>query len=156
MSDQVNNQPQADNDDQPIITSLKPLRKPTRKETAFARYLVDNPTSTITEAYRAVYNWNGSHEGAMHEASQTHQKPTVKLELAKYSSQAESVVVEVMNNSNEFSRGGGHVGAAYAGTALAAARDVLDRVHGKATQRVEQHTTAVTLNIDLTDTVTQE
>jgi hypothetical protein len=33
---------------------------------------------------------------------------------------------------------------------LAASKDILDRVHGKATQKIEQSTTGVTLNIDLT------
>lgn len=136
------------------LNTTKPLRPPTRKETAFARYLVDNPTATITEAYQAVYNSTSQNKPTVHsEASKTMSKPQVKLELAKYSAQAESTLVEVMNYSKELGKSGNGAGAAYAGVASSNANSLLDRVHGKATQRVEQHTTSVALNIDLTSVI---
>lgn len=103
-----------------------------------------------TEAYLASYAHTGTRKSAHEEASRTSRLPQVKLELDKYSALAENTMIEVMETSNKFSKSGDRDGAAYAAVAVSAAKDVLDRVHGKATQRVETTTKAVVLNIDLT------
>lgn len=134
----------------------KPLREATRKEKAFAQYLVDNPTATLSEAYQAVYNVRPETTvSSVHsQASALAKRPTVKLELSRYSEEAESVLVEVLEYSNRYGKEGGHVGAAYAVNARQTAQDILDRVHGKATQRTEVRSEAVILNIDLTTSTT--
>jgi hypothetical protein len=47
----------------------------------------------------------------------------------------------------------GKIGAAWASVGRATANDILDRVHGKATQRTEVTKQVVTLNIDLTSSM---
>lgn len=137
--------------DQP--TPVKPLRPLTKKQQIFVKYLIDNPKASATAAAREAYNVTTSHSAEV-VAHENMRKPEIKLELAKYSGSAESTVVEVMDYSKELGKSGRGAGAQYAGVALQAARDILDRVHGKATQRTEVSTQAVTLNIDLTGTLT--
>jgi len=77
-------------------------------------------------------------------------KPQIMTYLALHDNAAQNTIIEVMNNSKELKDEPAH-----ARVALDSAKDVLDRLHGKATQRVEQHSTSVNLNLslkDLTDT----
>lgn len=133
----------------------KPTRPLTRKQMAFIKYLVDNPKASATAAAKAAYNvtTQGSAEVA---ASRTLRNDRVRLELAKHSGTAELALIEVMDYSRQLGKSGTGAGAAYAGVALTAAKDILDRVHGKATQRIEQQSTSVVLNIDLTGATTGE
>jgi hypothetical protein len=116
--------------------------------------LVKNPKLSNRDAYRAAYNAENMSPATIDtEASRTLRIPQVELALAKYSSQAEATVLEVMNYAKEYGRkqsGAKEQGAAYAAVALRAADSVLDRVHGRATQRVEQTSKSVHINIDLT------
>lgn len=133
----------------------KPLRPLTRKQAAFVRHLIEHPKASATAAAKAAY---GQHKPitdgtARMMGSENLAKPSIQMELAKYSGTAESTVLEVMEYSKEYGRkrsGAKGQGAAYANVALHAAKDILDRVHGKATQRTETTSTSVTLNIDLT------
>lgn len=119
------------------------------------KHLIDNPKASATAAAKATYNVT-TDLSARQQAHDNLTKPNVVLELAKYSSKAESVILEVMDYSKELGKTGNTAGAAYASVASANARDILDRVHGKATQRVEQHITSVTIGIDLTATTDTE
>jgi hypothetical protein len=75
-------------------------------------------------------------------------------ELAKHSGTAEIVLIEVMNQSREQMYQTDRARAVdWANTARQSANDVIDRVHGKAVQQIQQTTKAVTLNINLTDVV---
>lgn len=133
--------------------TVKPLRQLTRKQQAFVKHLIDNPKDSAAQAARAAYNLKTTDKGnstARAVASENLAKPNIMLELSKHSETAELVLLDVMKYSNEYGRQGGHAGAAYASTARQTANDILDRLHGKATTKVEQTTTAVTLNIDLT------
>lgn len=112
--------------------------------------MVTHPKESATQAAQESYNTN-NRVSAASVATELLHTPKVKLELAKYSSMAESTVLEVMNYSKEYGAEGGKDGAAYAGVAIAAAKDILDRVHGKATQRTENLNVAVQLNVNLAD-----
>jgi hypothetical protein len=63
---------------------------------------------------------------------------------------AESVMRTAIKNTV---KDDGKIGAAWASVGRATANDILDRVHGKATQRTEVTKQVVTLNIDLTSSM---
>jgi hypothetical protein len=136
-----------------IPAKVKPL---TRKQAAFVKHLIDNPKASASEAARQTYGKPGkpvTELAARAIASENLTKPNIKLELAKHSGSAESTLLEVMEYSKTLGKTGTGAGAAYAGTAIAAAKDILDRVHGKATQRTETVNTTVTLSLSLTEVV---
>lgn len=140
----------------PTDVQPKRVRKATRKEQAFVQAIVGDHKLTQRDAYRQAYNAERMTDASVDvEASKTLRKPQVQLELAKYSGKAENVLLEVMNYSNEYGReksGSKEQGAAYAAIAARVADSMLDRIHGKATQRIEAQSTSVVLNIDLTGT----
>lgn len=130
---------------------VKP-RKLTRKRQAFIKHLVDNPKDSATEAVAQTYNVSTRHS-AEQIAHELMSKPEIQAELSKYLGQAEMVMIEVMNYSKELGKSGTGAGAAYAGVAIGASKDVQDRLKGKATQVTEVTSKVVTLNVDLTQTV---
>lgn len=69
------------------------------------------------------------------------QKPAAQIYLQEHIDNAKNTVVELMNTAKKEE------------IRLSAAKDILDRETGKAIQRVEQHTTGVTLTIDLTSSI---
>lgn len=140
----------------------KPLRPLTRKQAAFVKHLIDNPKDSATKAALATYGTQAeppTYGTAMQIAHDNLSKPNIQLELAKYSSKAELVLVEAMGAEkkiykfNPDTKSNEYLGSeADHAIRLRAADSVLDRVHGKATQRTEIETKAVVLSIDLTGT----
>ncbi len=109
----------------------------TRKQKAFADELLNNPKQSATQA--AVKTYNVSSPGAA--AVQAHQnlmKPNVQLYLSEHIDKAKNRVITLVDSDKEE-------------IALRASDSILDRALGKATQKIEQHTTAVTLELNLTD-----
>lgn len=90
-----------------------------------------------TKAYKEVHP-NASNMTATVNAHQLLKKPEAQIYLKQHIDKAQETIVDLMVNSEKDD------------IRLRAATDVLDRSHGKATQRIEQSTTGVTLNIDLT------
>lgn len=127
---------------------MKKTQLLTRKQQAFVQQLVDNPKISATEAAARAYNV-GTRKVASTVAAENMAKPSVIQWLEDHAKQAENTVTEIMTYALDEGKRGGHVGAAYAGVGLSAANSVLDRVHGKATQRVEMQTKAVVITIDL-------
>lgn len=64
-------------------------------------------------------------------------KPEAQIYLQEHVNRARNTVVELLNSEKDDIR-------------LRASTDILDRNLGKATQKIEQTTTGITLNIDLT------
>jgi len=131
------------------------VKQLTPKQKAMVTNIVEKGMSK-TDAYIHAYQHNGTRKTASEEASRTASLPQVKLELAKHSNLAESKLIEILEYSSKYGReknGSKEQGSAYASVAVSVAKDILDRVHGKATQKLEHQSTAVTLNIDLTGVV---
>lgn len=128
------------------------LRPLTRKETAYIKYLNDNPTASKRQAVKAVYDIapTASTNTADKMIAKIEKRPSVLAILNAHASRAEELLQELTETSMEYARGGGKDGASYAGVAEKALNSVLDRVHGKATQTVDMNVQAVNLNIDLT------
>lgn len=141
--------------DKPTEIKWTPNSKLTRKQNAFIRELVTNPKLSATQAVEKTYNTT-SKTVATSIAHENLTKPDILLELSKYQSTAELTLIEVMNTSKEYSKLGNTAGASYASVAMSSANAILDRLLGKPTTRIEQSSTSVTLNIDLSSTTSND
>lgn len=112
------------------------MNKLTRKQKAFVDTLIANPKMSVTKVVEQTYNVNNARTASVIGAENL-AKPNILAHLHASSERAEARIVELVESEKEE-------------IALRASADILDRVHGKATQRVEQTTTGVTLTIDLT------
>ena len=123
-------------------------RKMTRKQKAFAKKLVENPRMNGTEAAMQTYETTRGTAAVI--AHNNMKNPLVQAYLEEHSDIAQDAMLEILSNSRKFAKGGDKVGADYANVAVNVAKDIMDRVHGKATQKVEHQSTAISINIDLT------
>ncbi len=126
--------------------------KLTRKQKAFADTLLANPKMSATEATKRTYNVT-TQRSAEVVASENLSKPEIMSYLVANAETAENTVLDVMNYSRELGKSGDKSGASYASVALASAKEVLDRVHGKSVTKIDATTKAVVINVDLTGTV---
>jgi hypothetical protein len=121
-------------------------KKLTRKQKAFADILLENPKLSATKAALRSYNTTDRTTASVI-ATENLAKPSIMKYLNDHASDAENTLLEVMN----YSKDSGRENPSYAAVAVSAAKDVLDRVHGKATQKIESHSTSVNLNLSLQD-----
>lgn len=134
------------------VTPPKQATKPrplTIKQKLFVKGILDNPKRSATAIVKEVYNVTSQHSAEVI-ASENLSKPEIVNQLERNSSIFESVVVNTAKdwgNSDKPRERELALQASYWGH---------DKVHGKATQRVEQTTTGITLNIDLTGTGTPQ
>jgi phage terminase small subunit len=133
----------------PSVTLSKPLRPLTSKQKVFTTAMIKNPKLSATAAAKLAYNVS-SENSASQIATENLRKPSILAELHKHSANSELSLIRVMQYSTEYGDNGTRDGASHASNAIQAANSILDRLHGKATTRVEQTSTVVTLNIDLT------
>lgn len=136
----------------PIIVSMSL----TRKQKAFADKLLSDVKVSGKQAITEVYGKPGGKlvEGNTAEvmASENLRNPKIMAYLHSKSDLAEDTLVELMEVSKTYAKSQknrGQQGAQYANVAVSAAKDILDRVHGKATQRVENTTILTNITIDL-------
>lgn len=122
----------------------------TKKQKAFVHYLIDKPKASGGEAAMQTYQAKNRNVARVI-AKENLMKPNIQNYLAKYDNTAQETIVDIMNNSRELKEEPQH-----ANIALRAADSILDRVHGKATQKIEQHSTSVNLNLDLTQVTDEE
>lgn len=115
----------------------------TSKQKTFADAILNNPKITGTQAAMQAYN-AVSERTAQAIASENLSKPLIMEYLIDHAVAAEHTVFEVMQTSSSLKKDAQH-----ASVALRAASDILDRVHGKATQKMESTSVAVSINIDL-------
>jgi hypothetical protein len=116
----------------------------TGKQKAFADILIANPTLPKKEAIKRVYNVTSERASEVM-ASENLRKPAIMEYLRDHAQEAETTLHEVMQYSKEQ----GKEQPAYAAVAVSAAKDVLDRVHGKATQRTENVSVSLNFGMDL-------
>lgn len=128
------------------VTPLKPL---TKKQQNFVQHLVNNPKQSATAAAKATYNVS-SDNSASQVATDNLRKPQIHAELAKYETTAEYNLITLADATTRYALEGGRDGAQYAGVSERVNNSILDRLKGKAVQRQQIETRAVTLNIDLT------
>ena len=123
---------------------VKPPRPITRKQQAFVKHMVDNPKDSATQAAAIAYNVSNRHT-AQTIAAENLAKPVIRTELAKYSGMLESALINTVDEWKD------HEKPRQREIAMNVAMYAHDKIHGKATQRVETQSTAVQININLTN-----
>lgn len=124
----------------------------TGKERAYVQYRIEHPTSTKSEAIRAVYNVSETtkEKTLRNMASTIEKRPAVLAILNKHAIEAEETLADVMRYSRIQGKTGTKEGASYAQVAERTANSILDRLHGKAMQQIQVQSTSVNINVDLT------
>ncbi len=120
----------------------------TGKQKAFADQVLANPTKPKKKIIMDVYDVT-IERAAEVMASENLRKPAIMAYLDKHAVVAEETLYDIMQDSRSKSKTFSKEGAAYAGVAVTAAKDILDRIHGKATQRIESRSESVIIGIDL-------
>ena len=118
----------------------KPL---TRKQQAFVKHLIEHPKESATKAVQATYS-DTTYRTARQIATENLAKPSIISELSKYNNLVENTLI------NTIDQWGDHDKPRQREIAQQAAMYVHDKIHGKAKQSVDVHSTSVTFNIDLT------
>lgn len=129
--------------------------KLTRKEKAYADYLINNPKASGIEAALNTYGSKDkppTYRSADSISMANLAKPRIQRYLELHNQEAEETVMEVMRYSKEYGKNNTREGASYAKVALDSAKDIQDRVKGKATQRIEQRSVGLVLTVDLSGT----
>lgn len=120
----------------------KPL---TRKQTAFVKHLIEHPKDSATEAIVQTYNVT-NRKTAQSLATENMSKPVIISELAKHNTNIEQIIVDKtyqLSSSEKLEE---------VKEGLLNARWMHDKINGKATQKIEQQSTKLVINIDLTGT----
>lgn len=131
--------------------TVKQHRRVTAKEKGYVAAIAEGKTKR--DAVRTAYNVNplASVKTLDKMAANIEKRPVVLALLNKHEEEAQESVLDVMRYSRDWGKSGTKDGAQYARVALDGANSLLDRVHGKAKQSVEVTSTAVNLNIDLSN-----
>ncbi len=117
---------------------MKTVKKPrlTRKQKAFVDEILNDPKISATQAALKTYDVNNDVTAAS-VGYENLRKPQILQYLADHAKDAEMTVIEHMHQRKDKR------------LSFDAAKDVLDRTHGRATQRTEVTSTGVNLTIDL-------
>lgn len=123
-------------------SSVTKQPKLTRKQTAFVKHLIENPKDSATEAAIQSYDTDNRFVAA-EIAKENLMKPYIVTELAKHSKSIENIITDkIYDLTNQ-----PQLEAVKEG--LLNARWAHDKIFGKATQRIEQQTNKVSININL-------
>ena len=132
---------------QPIVKPSETVKsftpKLTRKQAAFVKEIVDNPKRSATEAASKVYDV-ANRDVARSMAAENLAKPSIIMALGEHSSLVESVLVGTVKDW------GRDAAPRKREIALDAAKFVHDKIHGKATVKIQAQTEVVSININLT------
>lgn len=109
------------------------------KTKAFADRLLNDPKTNATQAYIDTH-LTTNRDSAKVSAHQLLTKPNVQIYMEEHIRKAKRRIVDLVDSDKEE-------------IAFKASEAILDRELGKATQRIEQHTTGVVLTIDLTSSI---
>lgn len=119
----------------------------TPKQKAFVQELLDNPKQSATQAALKTYGKPDkpiNYNTARSLASENLAKPAIQTKLAQYNDMVESTLLQTVQEW------GSHERPRQREIAQNAAMYIHDKVHGKATQKVETRSEQVTISIDLT------
>jgi len=117
----------------------------TRKQRELVKVYTSNPTMTKTEAFKQVYNTSTTNKNSLYsQASKVFSKPQVMSQLAKHTALIEDTLIGTVQEW------GSHEKPRQREIAIDTAKFVHDKIHGRATQRIEQQSTGITFKIDLT------
>ena len=134
---------QAKPSDTPNVIQKPFTPKLTRKQQAFVKEVLDNPKHNATEAAAKVYNVS-NRNSARSVATENLSKPAIVMALGEHSQMVESVLVGTVRDR------GRDAAPRKREIALDAAKFVHDKIHGKATVKIQAQTEVVSININLT------
>lgn len=116
--------------------------KLTHKQKIFVQHILDNPTDSYTEAAKKAYP-NQTKLSQYQQAYENLKKPEIIMALGKANDIVESTLI------NTVQEWGNHEKPQQRSIAVDTAKYIHDKIHGKATQKVEQTSQTVSVNIDL-------
>ena len=116
----------------------------TKKQKILVKHIIDNPKSSATEAAAQAYNVINRHT-AEQIAYENLRKPEIVTKLAAHNELIENTLLNTVNDYKESEK------IPERSLAVDISKYVHDKIHGRATQRVEQHSTTVNLNLSLKD-----
>lgn len=131
----------------------------TSREEKFVNAVMNGKKGTLTKTVQAIYEEEGkslTDKSASVRTAELRKSSGVMAVLGKAAETAEADIVEIAQYSKALGKSGGKEGASYAGVALSANKEILDRVHGKAKQSIDVTTKSVTINMDLTQNLPSE
>lgn len=103
--------------------------------------IAGDPKLSQTDAYQMVHS--GNRQTARTNAYKLLRKPEAQIYLQKHVNKARVKIVELVGSTKDE-------------VALNASKDILDREYGKPTQRTENLTTAVNLNLSLKEIINNQ
>lgn len=119
----------------------------TGKQHAMIEERLKDPKATNSEIIRrAGYKVNGT-QTASQIYLENMNKPEIRSRLASVSDEVETAIISTVNRYKDSEK------LPEVQEAMTNARWIHDKIHGKATQKIEQRTTGVTLTIDLTSSL---
>lgn len=130
----------------PFSQPDKTLPKLTRKQQHFVDLLLSDKKISATESAMQAYNASNRNT-AKSIAQENLTKPAIQSYLAKHSNTVEQVLLNTMTEWQD------HEKPRQREIAIDVAKYVHDKIHGKAKQITEVQSSGVTLNIDLTGSV---
>ncbi len=120
----------------------KPL---TRKQQAFVKHLIEHPKESATKAVLATYDVNNSLT-AKSIATENLSKPAIQTELAKYNNLIENTLINTIQDYATSDKLGQRT------LAVETSKYIHDKIHGKATQKIQTTSNKLVISIDLTGT----
>jgi len=109
----------------------------------FIKLLRNNPTMTITDAYLQTHGTD-NRDTARKAGSRLATKYDSLIHFAEAEEEAQQTIVDIMRNGMKQKRSVG-----MQKLALEASKDILDRTHGKAVQRVHQRDEKIIVGISV-------
>ena len=130
------------------MKTTAPKDKPlTKKQAAFVKELVDDPKMSGTQAALKTYGRGDKELSPVTAASIAYEnlrKPQIVSKLGNYNQLVESALIGTLEDYKESDK------VSERSLSVDIAKYVHDKIHGKATQRMEVQTNKVSINIDLT------
>ena len=126
----------------PTAFAQKNLRPLTRKQQVFVNHILENPKDSYTKAAQKAYNTNNARTASV-VAAENLAKPSIIMALGKANDRVEQVLTRVIDDW------GDSEDTKERGLALDTAKYIHDKIHGKATQKIQSTTSVVTLSVDL-------
>lgn len=124
--------------------------KLTRKQKAFADGLLANPKLSATEIATQTYQVKNRNV-ANNIAAENLAKPSIQIYLESHGDKALQDNLEIAEYSKDMGKTFSREGASYASVASDINKDILNRVLGKPTQRIESTSTVVEISLNLSD-----
>jgi hypothetical protein len=129
------------------------------REEKFVEVVLHGKKGTLGKEVQKIYAEEGTEitaASASVRASELRKTSGVMAILKEAEEEAQHGIIEIARYAKALGKTGGKEGAAYAGVALSAEKEILDRVHGKAKQSVDVTTRSVTINMDLTQSLPED